>query len=83
LTVSEVRDETAVRAGAANAALDPANFALAPRTAQTAVTEEVVRAAIFANWSEAGWLCAVMGPVLGGGRKRHRRENTKNKEHAF
>lgn len=55
MTVREARDETPVRAGAANAALEPANCAFAPRTARTAVTEEVVRAAIFAiKWKSGG-----------------------------
>jgi hypothetical protein len=54
----EAREETVARAGAANAALEPAKFALAPRTARTAVTEEVVRAAIFASKLEAWGMCA-------------------------
>lgn len=57
-TLREAREETVARAGAANAALEPAKFALAPRTARTAVTEEVVRAAIFANKLEAWGMCA-------------------------
>jgi hypothetical protein len=57
-TLREAREEMVARAGAANAALEPAKFALAPRTARTAVTEEVVRAAIFANELEAWGMCA-------------------------
>ena len=63
-TWREAREpETVARAGAAKAALEPAKFALAPRTARTAATEEVVRAAIFDEEVNVCGSCAGMPPA--------------------
>ena len=62
--LEEAREpETVARAGAAKAALEPAKFALAPRTARTAATEEVVRAAIFDEEVNVCGSCAGMPPA--------------------
>ena len=47
LTVRLARDETLIAGAATNAAREPANAERAPRTADTAVRDVVVRAAIF------------------------------------
>ena len=67
-TVREAREETVARAGAAKAALEPAKFALAPRTARTEVTAEVVRAAIFLEVVDVFVKCAVYGSGAVGAR---------------